>query len=300
LVEVAVIELDVLIPYYGDPEYLMAAVESVRAMAEVDFRMVIVEDAYPDGKAVEKRVLDLGDDRITYLRNEKNLGTTRNVHRCLEFAERDLILMMGADDIVLPNYGQALARLLDSYPDAALLQPGVQVVDEQGTPYRPLPDRVKELMAPKAEVVELHGEAGVASLLRGNWLYTPAVTYRRKSIIDIPKRFDVDAVHDLALIVDVLMRGGRLVVSREVAFQYRRHRAGHSSSHARTGKRFIQEKNYFTAVEKELAELGWPAAARAARHRLLSRFNALTQLPGALRSGEREVAGRLLAHALRK
>jgi hypothetical protein len=98
--------------------------------------------------------------------------------------------------------------------------------------------------------------------------------------------------------VDVLMGGGKLVVGREVAFQYRRHHSSHSSSHARTGQRFLQERDYFTTIEAELRELGWLAAARAARTRLTSRFNALTQVPGARRSGEREAAGRLLSHAL--
>lgn len=293
------IAMDVLIPYYGDPEYLMQAVASVRALVDTDWRLVIVEDCYPDGELVEKRVAELDDKRIHYVRNEKNLGITENVHRCLELAERDHFLIMGADDLVQPSYGQVLAGLLERRPDAAMLQPAVQVVDEQGRPYLPLPDRVKQAIRPRTDVTELHGEAAVVSLLRGNWLYTPALTYRRDRIADVVRRPAIDAVHDLAMVVDMLMRGGRLVVSREVAFRYRRHRSSHSSSHARNGQRFIQEKNYFTTIEAELRELGWPAAARAARHRLLSRFNALTHLPGALRSGERAVAGRLLAHALR-
>ena len=294
----AVFALDVLIPYYGDPDYLMAAVESVRGLVDTDWRLVVIEDAYPDGQQVEERVASLGDKRITYLRNEKNLGITGNVQRCIDAAERDWFLIMGADDVVMPNFGQVVGGLVDRYPDAALVQPAVEVIDEAGEPHRPLPDRIKELIKPRAEVADLHGEAAVVSLLRGNWLYTPALACRRDRVVELPHRPDIDAVHDLALVVDVLMRGGRLVVSREVAFKYRRHRTGHSSSHARNGKRFVQERHYFDGIETELRELEWPAAARAARTRLTSRFNALTQLPGALRSGEREVAGRLLSHAL--
>jgi len=42
--------------------------------------------------------------RITYERNEKNLGANANYRKCLTFVENPLVQVMGADDIMLPNY----------------------------------------------------------------------------------------------------------------------------------------------------------------------------------------------------
>ncbi|MCO1581545.1 glycosyltransferase [Crossiella sp. SN42] len=291
--------LDVLIPYYGDPDYLMRAVHSVRALVDTDWRLVIVEDCYPDGPAVEKRIAELGDDRIVYHRNETNLGTAGNHFRCVQLAERERFVVMGADDLLLPNYGTQLAELLARYPDAALVQPGVQVIDEADQPFLPLPDRVKALAGPGKKETELLGEAAAVSLLRGNWLYTPAIAYCRDLTAHLPFREGTDAVHDLGLVIDVLLQGGSLVVGEEPAFQYRRHRAGHSSSAAKTGQRFEQERDYFAQIEAELRERGWHQAAKAAKRRLFSRLNALTQLPGAVASGQAAAVRTLLGHALR-
>lgn len=294
------LSLDVLVPYYGDADLLIRAVESVRALVETDWRLTIVEDDCPDGPVARRRVAELGDERIRYLRNERNLGTAGNHHRCVQLVERDCFVVIGHDDLLLPSYGQALSVLLGQYPDAAMVQPGVEVIDEDDAPHRPLPDRIKRWMAPRDGVVELSGEPAVASLLRGNWLYTPAIAYRRDWAKTVPARPGNDAVHDLALVVDILMAGGSLVVSREVAFRYRRHRASHSSSNARTGARFRQERDYFNDIEAELRMRNWPRAARAARNRLLSRCNVLTQLPGAALSGRFRLVATLLGHALRR
>jgi fermentation-respiration switch protein FrsA (DUF1100 family) len=215
-------------------------------------------------------------------------------------AEREYFVIMGADDLLLPSYGKVVGSLVNQYPEAALVHPGVEVIDENDLPHLPIVDRVKGFLRPRLSVVELRGEAAAASLLRGNWLYTPAVAYRRDSVIDPPMRTGLDAIHDLALVVDILIRGGSLVVGQEPAFRYRRHSNSHSSSHARNGQRFLQEKTYFVNIEKELLQFAWHGAARAARRRLLSRLNALIQVPGALRSGNRAVAGSLLGHALRR
>jgi glycosyltransferase involved in cell wall biosynthesis len=299
------VELEFLIPFYGEPRYLHEAIAGIRALVDTDWRLTIVEDAYPEGAEVERQVAALGDDRIRYLRNERNIGVNANVHRCIQLAERDHFVITGYDDKVLPNYGQVVAGLLARHPDAALVQPAVEVVDEEGRRHNPLPDRVKALARPGhagrsggTEVV-LRGEPAVAGLLRGNWLYTPALCYRRDALQRAPFRPGIDAAHDLAFVVDVLLDGGSLVVGTEVCFAYRRHRRSHSSSFARSGVRFEQERRYFDDIGAELRRRGWPTAERAARRRLLSRFNAATQLPQALRAARPATIRTLVRQALR-
>ncbi|AOS60986.1 glycosyltransferase [Actinoalloteichus hymeniacidonis] len=293
------ISLDVIIPYYGDPNYLFRAIESVRGLIDTDWRLTIVEDCYPGGAEVQRRVAALGDDRIRYLRNAENLGVAGNQHRCMQLGEREHFVVLDADDVLLPNYGKVLSVLINRYPDAAMFQPGVQVIDENGAFHRPLPDLVKGFARGRSGTFEISGEEAVTSLLRGNWLYTPALCYRRDISADLPQRTGTDGVNDLAMVIDMILRGGSLVVSQQVAFQYRRHRASHSSSYARSGERFVEEKAYFESISTQLRERGWNSAVRAANQRLFSRLNALTQLPSVLQAGERDTARRLLRHALR-
>lgn len=293
------LNLHVVIPYYGDPGYLLRAVESVRGLVATDWRITILEDCYPDGPRVERRIKDLGDDRITYRRNDRNLGVAGNQHRAMAAADSDWFVKLDADDMLMPNYGLQIAALLERFPAAAVVQPGVEVIDEDGIPYSPLPDRLKGMLRPRGGPRELSGEPLAVSLMRGNWLYTPALCYRRELSRDLTHRQGSDAVNDLSMIVDILMRGGSLALGVDPAFWYRRHRQSHSSEVAKTGQRFTEERAFFEAVQDDFAAKGWRRAAAAARHRPFSRLNAITQVPGAVAARRGRTAWSLLAHALR-
>jgi glycosyltransferase involved in cell wall biosynthesis len=293
-----VISLDVIIPFFGDPEYLMRAVASVQSLQNAEWKLAIIEDCYPSGQDVERRVGELGDDRITYLRNERNLGVAGNQHRCMQSAELDYFVVLDADDLLLPNYGQQVAALIERYPDAGVIQPGVAVIDEHDAAYRPLPDRVKHIAKPRSGTFELAGEAAAASLLRGNWLYTPALTYRRDLSRSLTERPNCDAINDLSIVLDIIVAGGTLAIGHDVAFHYRRHRKSHSSTTAKTGQRFQQERAFFDTIEQEMTDRGWTTAAKAARRRLFSRLNALTQVPTAILARQGGTTRTLLSHAL--
>ncbi len=94
------------------------------------------------------------------------------------------------------------------------------------------------------------------------------------------------------------MAGGSIAVGSEVAFRYRRHRTSTSSTGARTGVRFAEEREYFLAISKDLRAMGWNSAARAARVRLFSRLNAAAQLPGAVLGRDGAAVKALLGHAV--
>lgn len=287
-----------IIPFYGQPRYLHEAIARIRSLDHPDWRLTIVEDVYPDGAAVERDVLALGDDRIRYVRNEENLGVNANVYKCIQLAESDWFTITGYDDMVLPNYLRAVDDLIARHPDAALVQPGVEVVDEESQPHFPLPDRIKRMTRPDAGEVVLQGERAAVSLLRSNWLYTPASCYRAEYFQKAPFRKDIDAAHDLAFIIDVVLAGGKIVVGTETAFQYRRHRTSHSSSFARSGERFLQERKFFLDIRAEMQKAGWHRAEKAARRRLLSRLNALSQVPSAALARDPQAVKTMIRHAV--
>jgi Glycosyl transferase family 2 len=291
--------LEFLIPYYGDPGYLFEGIEAIRAVEDTDWVLTVVDDQYPEGAVVEEKVLALGDPRIRYHRNERNLGVSANAHHCIQLAERDHFLVLGFDDRVLPNYGRVVAAALARHPEAALVQPRVRVIDEDGREVLPLPDRIKGWLWPGPGEVVLTGEAAVRSLLRGNWLYTPALCFERRALQRTSHRPGIDVCHDLAFVVDVLLDGGSLVVTDEVCFEYRRHGGSYSMSYARSGARFEQERSYFASAAGLLQARGWRSAERMARLRPTSRLNAITQVPRALRGADRHALATLLRHVLR-
>ena len=94
--------VDILFPYYGDVAMMKQAVLSVVGQTNPDWRMIVIDDGYPDD-SIPGWFESLKDERITYMRNEKNLGANGNYRKCLTFVENELVTVMGADDVMPPT-----------------------------------------------------------------------------------------------------------------------------------------------------------------------------------------------------
>jgi glycosyltransferase involved in cell wall biosynthesis len=290
--------IDIMLPHYGDISYLKTAVRSVIAQDDENWHLTVVDDSVTDNDLPDW-FHSLRDNRITYQRNEHNLGINANFQKCLDLAERDYLVVMGSDDAMLPNYVSTIRRTTQRHPDADVVQAGVEVIDSTGQVVRPLTDRVKRgLYAPDTTTPRtMRGEELVVSLLRGNWTYFPSLCWRREALKDLGFRQGLRVVLDLALMLDLVERGGQLVVIPDLCFQYRRHNASVSSSLASLGGRFTEEHDFFVDVAEHMDRIGWHRAAKAARLHLSSRLHALLLLPGAVTSRQSASAKVLVRHA---
>lgn len=295
----AVRTLDIMLPHYGDTGLMQAAVRSVLDQTDKDWRLTVVDDGKEEG--VPEWFASLGDSRVRYLRNEQNLGITKNFRKCVDLVESTHFAMLGSDDLLLPTYVETMRAAIEAEPDAVIYQPGVEVIDENGNPSTTLGDEVKKrLYAPKdtSRRLVLSGEPLAANLLGGNWLYFPSIVWRADAVKEVSFREDLSVIQDLALIIELIRRGGKLVVEPATAFRYRRHSGSLSSSEAVSGARFGEAVRFFNEVAAELDRHGWPKAAKAARRHLSMRLHALTMVPGAVRHRQSAAARRLLGYAL--
>ncbi|WP_439031437.1 glycosyltransferase family 2 protein [Gordonia terrae] len=271
--------IDVMMPFYGDVDQFRQAVTSVLEQTDPDLRLVVVDDCFPDPAPAEW-LLSLDDARVEYLRNETNLGVNGNFRRCVDLVVADWFVVMGCDDIMHPDYLSTVRMLTRHHPDAAVIAPGVDVIDENGRTVAPLGDRIKSVLAP-SRAVELSGERLATSLYHGNWTYFPSLLWRTAAVREVGFRPGLEIVLDLALLVDLATAGGSLVHDPEVVFSYRRHRASVSSVQAVDGRRFAEENRFFAHEAQRCADRGWSRAARAARWHATSRLNHLQARVGA-------------------
>jgi glycosyltransferase involved in cell wall biosynthesis len=290
---------DIMMPAYGDVELMKSAVRSVLAQDTGGWHLTVIDDCMPTPEPA-RWIAELDDPRVTYLRNERNLGLNANFRRAAELATAEHLVVMGTDDVMLPGYVAALGRVIDAHPEATVVQPGVEVVDADGLPVRPVTDRVKALVRPSSTgPVALAGEKLVARLLVANWTYFPSLCWRTEAVRAVGFRPGLEVVLDLALLLDLATRGATLVVDPEVTFRYRRHAASTSSTLALTGARFAEQEAFYRQAGRTCAELGWSRARRAAHVHLTSRLHAATLVPGALGRGDLTAGRALLRHALR-
>lgn len=289
-----------VVPYYLDPRYLFELIESVLKQTRDDWLLTILDDQYP-GTAARDRIAELADPRISYVRNERNLGATANVCQCLTKGRLDYIVVMGADDALEPNYVEVVEEAFARHPNAIMVHPGVTVVDDDSNPTDTLADRIKRFARRSAwQHTELDAQTAVRSLMRGNWLYVPSIAFRNDAVSRATALHDeFGSIGDLAWVVDMLLEGGTLAIDKTPAFRYRRRQGSHSSSGAKNVLRFDEEHRYYTATAARLQERGWTKAATAARWHVLSRLHATQSALGALSARDAMLARALLGRALR-
>lgn len=282
-------------PFWGRFDHFRIAVESVLTQDSDDWRLTILDDRYPDPEPGEW-ARSIEDERVTYLRNDENLRPSRNYTKAAGLARGEFMVLMGCDDVMLPGYVRRVGELVATFPDADIIQPGVEVIDGDGRVSRPLPDRVKDWYRFGGRGArQFRGERLATSLLRGNWTYFPSLVWRTARLSG-GFRTDLDVVQDLAMLMTITRAGGSLVLDDEVVFQYRRHATSLSAVTGDDGSKFGQEATLFAEEAAACASLGWSRAARAARIHLSSRLNAATELPGAILHGTAEGRRNLVRH----
>ena len=271
--------IDIALPFYGDVDFMKQTVASILNQTDENWRLVVVDDGYPD-ESLPSWFSDLNDSRITYLRNENNLGANGNFQKCLGLLKSDFCIVMGADDVLEPDFVEVIYQTIGKFPDVSMIHPRVSVIDQSNNQISTRSDQMKsKIRDSHSSATLLSGEPLASSLMKGNWMYFPSITWRTKTIQEIGFRPGFNVCQDLGLAMDLIMQGGKMVLIEDEIFKYRRHTASDSSVKAINGERFIDEKNFFNVMAKDLKSIGWNKAARAAKLHSTSRLHAASLVP---------------------
>ena len=293
----------VMVPFYSNVEYLRQTLHSVIAQTDPGWRCVVVDDS-PEDQGIDTLVADLGDDRITVERNPTNLGVAGSFNRCFDLAwERgaELAMILHADDLLEPGYIATVRTAHAAAPDATCVATKVTVIDASGAPTRTIPDTVKAWLWPK-RLDRLHGERGLQLLLRGQFFYCPAVSYRMAAIAALDGQAWNEhwtQVMDLELYGRVLLSGGTIVLEPAPVFRYRRHQQSMTQLNSATMQRTLEETEVCRMFAARAAGLGWKRASRAGQVRTTVRLQSLLQFGRLGVRGKARAAARALMLSVR-
>jgi glycosyltransferase involved in cell wall biosynthesis len=258
------VRLTLAIPFYANTELLAAALTSVLAQDCDDWEAVVVDDgSESDAREVVTRV---GGGRIRYLRNPANLGLAGNWNRCLEVAETELVTIFHADDELRPDYARRVLEVHRDAPDAVAVFTGASVIGPTGKAIFSFPDEVKRFTRPRADSnrIDVAGEAGLVSLLRGQHIFCPTLAYQRARLPQ--PTFDARwrQVTDLDLLARLLVDGEHIVGTTEAAYRYRRHSANQTALLTASLDRFDEEYAVYAEIAARARACGWTRAEATA------------------------------------
>ncbi|UUZ60009.1 glycosyltransferase family 2 protein [Nocardioides sp. B-3] len=132
------------IPYYRGRDYLSEAIGSVLAQTVSDWQLLVVDDCGPE--PADDVVAAFHDPRITYVRNERNLGLAGNWNECVRLTTTPPVTILHGDDRLLPDYAARVLAAAEAQPGVTVLFTDTVNIDGDGAPTRTPADIVKGLL----------------------------------------------------------------------------------------------------------------------------------------------------------
>ena len=101
---------DIIVPCYRYGRFLERCVASVLAQGVADLRILIIDDASPDGSGAVAREIAARDPRIRAVVHDANRGHIATYNEGIAWAEARYMLLLSADDMLAPG---ALKRAIE-------------------------------------------------------------------------------------------------------------------------------------------------------------------------------------------
>ena len=111
-------DVSVVVPAYNRPEELRELLNSVLSQSMSPLEVVIVEDCSPERNLLRqvcsdfKLLFDAKSINLRLIENDVNLGFDRNLRKCLGSPDGKWALLLGNDDLLLPNAVEEVVRYL--------------------------------------------------------------------------------------------------------------------------------------------------------------------------------------------
>ena len=124
----------VMIPACSWSEFLRDAIQSVLQQDPGSDKMQIevVDDGSTDAD-IESLVLNIGKGRVSYFRQEENVGSLRNFETCINRANGHLVHILHGDDRVKPGFYQQMTELFEKFPNAGAAFSNWDFINADGT-----------------------------------------------------------------------------------------------------------------------------------------------------------------------
>lgn len=132
----------VVVPCYNYGHFLAEVVHSALSQERVSTRVIIVDDASPDGSADVARELAAADPRITLVCHEVNQGHIATYNDGLARVETEFVALVSADDLLAPGALGRATDLMKAHPGVGMVYGmPLEFDDAQGVPDVPADGR---------------------------------------------------------------------------------------------------------------------------------------------------------------
>ncbi|RLG07017.1 MAG: glycosyl transferase [Thaumarchaeota archaeon] len=119
-------------PVYNEEASIKKAIKTVIDQTYKKFELIVIDDGSTDGTSNIVKTLQKLDERIIYLRNEENRGTTYSLNRGLRKASGEYIARIDGDDWYHPRKLELQVKFLERRSEYGIVGTFYILVDESG------------------------------------------------------------------------------------------------------------------------------------------------------------------------
>ena len=198
--------VSIVMPAYNAERYIAESIRSVLAQTFADWELLVIDDGSADDTAAIVQRQAAEDERIRFLKNDRNRGVSATRSRGVREARGEWIAFLDSDDLWLPEKLERQLALAEIHPDAALTYTASAFMNTDGKRY--------------SYVLKVPPELSFRGLLRHNYLSCSSVMAKRDLLTRYP--FPGDEMHeDLAVWLQILREIPRAYGVNEPLLVYR-------------------------------------------------------------------------------
>ena len=203
--------VSVVLPAYNCGRWLGLAIESVLQQTFADFEIIIVNDGSTDN--TEQIIHSFNDQRINYVKNEKNEGLIYSLNKAIDSSRGKYIARMDSDDICRPERLAKKKLFLDQNEDITVVASTVILINDQGE---------NTVAWPLDQQTITPGQIKRA-ILKQNCVVHPTVMMRSEVIKELKYKSYQKNIEDYDLWLRMLSRGHKIAKIKEPLLLYRIH-----------------------------------------------------------------------------
>ena len=179
-------KVTIAIPTYNRSRLLKICLQSALMQDYPDYRILVLDNASTDD--TEQAVRSFTDSRVSYIRNESNIGFFRNANRAIEINTSPYLLVLQDDDVILPNFVRESVLALEKYPRAAFSSTANGFIDAEG---RPVPVKAADVSDPIPEGI-MSGLDFLHGIVAGHkWILQTSAVMMRSEALEVTGPFDM-------------------------------------------------------------------------------------------------------------
>ena len=126
--------LSIGVPVYNGEDYIAEAITSHLEQDFSDFELVVSDNCSTDATADIVNDFIKADDRVSYSRNDENIGSTANFNRLFRITNGELFRWAAADDRVEPGYLSKVIAMMDADSDIVIGHAESLLIDPHSEP----------------------------------------------------------------------------------------------------------------------------------------------------------------------